>query len=76
MIATRCGGPEDFVTEENGILIPVDDVAALTDAMEHMMLHRSEYDSAAIATSTRERFAPEKIAAQLTEIYTAVLEKY
>ena len=25
VIATRCGGPEDFVTEENGILIPVDD---------------------------------------------------
>ena len=22
VIATRCGGPEDFVTEENGILIP------------------------------------------------------
>ena len=74
VIATRCGGPEDFVTEENGILIPVDDAAALTDAMEHMMLHRREYDSASIAADIRRKFAPETIAARLTEIYTAVLE--
>ena len=36
VIATRCGGPEDFVTEENGILIPVDDESALIDAMERI----------------------------------------
>lgn len=73
VIATRCGGPEDFVAEENGILVPTDDVDALAGAMEYMMLHRSEYDSAAIAASARERFAPEKIAAQLTEIYKEIL---
>ncbi len=73
VIATRCGGPEDFVAEENGILVPTDDVDALACAMEYMMLHRSEYDSAAIAASARERFAPEKIAAQLTEIYKEIL---
>lgn len=72
VIATRCGGPEDFVTEKNGILIPVDDAAALTDAMEHMMLHRTEYDSASIAADIRRKFAPETIAARLTEIYEEV----
>ncbi len=75
VIATRCGGPEDFVTEENGILIPVDDAAALTDAMEHMMLHRREYDSASISADIRRKFAPETIAARLTDIYKTVLEK-
>lgn len=74
VIATRCGGPEDFVTEENGILIPVDDESALTDAMERMMLRREDYDSAAISADIRRKFAPETIAARLTEIYTAVLE--
>ena len=74
LIGWGVGGPEDFVTEENGILIPVDDAAALTDAMEHMMLHRREYDSASIAADIRRKFAPETIAARLTEIYTAVLE--
>ena len=73
VIATRCGGPEDFVTEENGMLIPVDDEDALTGAMEHMMLHRREYDSASIAADIRRKFAPETIAARLTELYEGVL---
>ncbi|WP_026662057.1 glycosyltransferase [Butyrivibrio proteoclasticus] len=37
VIATRCGGPEDFVDETNGMLVPVDDVDALADAMRRMM---------------------------------------
>ena len=73
VIATRCSGPEDFVTEKDGILIPTDDVGALTDAMEHIILHRSEYDSASIAASAKERFSPERIAARLTAIYEEVL---
>ncbi len=74
VIATSCGGPEDFVTEKNGILIPVDDEKALTDAMEHMMLHRDGYDSAAIAEEAQKQFAPEAIAARLTEIYRALIK--
>lgn len=74
VIATSCGGPEDFVTEKNGILIPVDDEKALTEAMEHMMLHRADYDSAAIAAETKKQFAPEAIAARLTEIYQTVIK--
>ena len=73
VIATRCGGPEDFVTEENGILIPADDESALTGAMERMMLRREDYDSAAISADTRRKFAPETIAARLTELYEGVL---
>ena len=73
VIATRCGGPEDFVTEENGILIPTDDEAALTDAMESMILHRGGYDSAAISAAARKNFAPEEIAHRLTEIYEEIL---
>ena len=73
VIATRCGGPEDFVTEENGILIPVDDESALIDAMERMMLRREDYDSAAISADIRRKFAPETIAARLTELYEGVL---
>ena len=73
VIATRCGGPEDFVTEENGILIPVDDESTLTGAMERMMLRREDYDSAAISADIRRKFTPETIAARLTELYEGVL---
>ena len=33
VIATACGGPEEFVDEDNGILIPVDNVELLAKAM-------------------------------------------
>ena len=59
--------------EDNGILIPVDDEDALTGAMEHMMLRREDYDSAAISADIRRKFAPETIAARLTELYEGVL---
>ena len=73
VIATRCGGPENFVTEKNGILVPVDDTNVLVDAMEHMMVCRNEYDGAAIAAEAKEQFSPEKIAAQLTAVYEEVV---
>lgn len=73
VIAACCGGPEDFVTEKNGILVPVDDTEALSDAMERLMLHRDAYDSGAIAAEARGRFSPERIAERLTAIYEEVL---
>lgn len=75
VIATRCGGPEDFVNETNGLFVPVDDTAALTAAMCDMMHRRAKYDGAAIAEAVRRRFAPETVAAQLEEIYTALLSQ-
>ncbi len=69
VIATRCGGPEDFVTPETGILIDVDDGAALTAAMKRMAADRAHYDSAKIAAYARQSFSPERVATHLTEIY-------
>ena len=73
VVATACGGPEDFVSDKNGLLVPVDDKDALADAMEHMMLHRADYDSERIAAEVREKYSPEKVAAQLTAVYEEVL---
>ena len=68
VIATRCGGPEDFVDDSNGILVDVDDVDGLADAMMTMYYHAGEYDSAQIAERTQERFSAEKVARQVTDI--------
>ncbi len=73
VIATACGGPEDFVTEENGILIPAEDIDALTDAMERMIRERDRYDGAAISRSAREEFSPASIARKITDVYEELL---
>ncbi len=45
LIATRSGGPEDIVTEENGLLINVDNQRELEDAMLYMYEYFHIYDS-------------------------------
>lgn len=37
VIATRCGGPEEFINPKNGILVPVDDTEAISEAMVRMI---------------------------------------
>ncbi len=48
VIATRCGGPEEFVNNHNGLLIPVGDQAALEKAMKYMIANHTLYDSCSI----------------------------
>lgn len=73
VIATHCGGPENFVTEENGVLVPVDDVEALAEAMERLIISRRKYDGKAISANTIKLFSPETIAKQLLMIYQEAL---
>ena len=72
VIATCCGGPEDFVDGSNGILIPPEDEDALFSAMEQMVRTGDKYDAAALSAFARERFSPETIAGQLTQIYKEI----
>ena len=75
VIATTCGGPEDFVDDSNGILVPVNDVVALTDALIKMYKTANNYDRNNIASSTQQKFSPNAIASQLTDIYIDVINK-
>ncbi len=75
VIATRCGGPEDFVNERNGLLVPVDDAAALTEAMRCMTEHIDRYDPAAIAGEAGTRFSPASVAGQLTALFERVVKE-
>ena len=49
VIATRCGGPECFVNEHNGLMVEPDDVEGLASAMLTMYCNGGSYNRAAIA---------------------------
>lgn len=74
VIATACGGPEDFVDSSNGILISVDDQQAYNEAMLRMAKEHSKYDRAEISQHIRERFSSKVIAQQLLQVYKRVTE--
>lgn len=68
VIATRCGGPQGFVTEENGLLIPVDNSSALADAMLALMADAAHYDGARIRASVHAKFSPAAVGQAFLQI--------
>ena len=69
VITTRCGGPEEFVSKNEGITINVDDENELQEAMLTMISTASKYDSKAMHQYIDSKFSKERIAEQLQEIY-------
>lgn len=69
VIATRCGGPQGFVTPDNGILIPVGDTEALTEAMLTITRNASAYDPVAIRATVNERFSPQAVGRAFLKIH-------
>lgn len=76
VIATACGGPEEFITDEVGILIKPSDVEALTNAMIQMYDNYILYDNNKIAEYCRNKFAPEVITKQLSSIFEEVIANH
>ena len=72
VIATKCGGPEDFIDETNGILIPVEDVEALATAMHTMIVTCDRYEGASLASVCRSHFSPESVAQQIKTCLSAI----
>ena len=69
VISTRCGGPEDIVEKTNGLLINVDDIPALADAMTYMYENIDKYDSKLISENCSKRFGSKAVTARLIKIY-------
>ena len=57
VIATRCGGPQSFINDKNGILIDVDDVEGLKDAMIYMTSNVEEFDAEYIRKFCMDNFS-------------------
>lgn len=70
VVATRCGGPEEILTDETGQLTDVDDAAALAIAIEST-LNRS-YDRAALRRYAVDRFGSSAAAERLGRLYERV----
>ncbi len=69
VIATRCGGPQAFVNDVNGRLIPVDDDAALRDAMLALVSEAGRYRPEEVRASVEGRFSPDAVGRAFLAIY-------
>ena len=73
VIATRCGGPESFVDENNGMLVEVNNVDELAEAMCRIRENYNKYNPVQISEICREKFAPEVVAERIISVYNGLL---
>lgn len=73
VISTKCGGPEDFVNKDNGILVDSDNPGELAKAMDYMIENHSVYDYDQIRNYCMNNFSQNKVAQQIVNIYKSVI---
>ncbi len=75
VVATRSGGPEDFIGPENGILIDPDRPDQLDAALEKMLLTYRHYDPEKVTAGIMERFGQEAVTASFRDLYLKLLKQ-
>jgi len=73
VLTTRVGIAEDYINENNGIIIDIQDEIALLDKINYMLDNFQSFDSNKIRTEIRNKFSYEKIGKQITNIYKNIL---
>ncbi|HKF45149.1 MAG TPA: glycosyltransferase [Thermoanaerobaculia bacterium] len=73
VVATRCGGPEDIVTPETGVLVPPEDPDALARGIAGVLDNRARYEPAALARYAVERFSWSHVARETVKVYREAL---
>lgn len=76
VIATRCGGPEEIITPENGLLVEPRNASQLSDAMAQLMSGARTYDPKAIRKSCLERYSKKVVTGKIVSLYQEVISNY
>jgi len=69
VICTRCGGPEEFLSDEQGRLISAGNEGELTSAIVEMSEKFSSYDADSMRDKMRQRFGRETVLSKWVEFY-------
>jgi len=73
VVATRCGGPEDIVTDAVGRLVDPDDPEALADGIASVLERRASFEPAALREYALTRFGVDAVTSRLQDVYAQVL---
>lgn len=69
VVATRCGGPEDIVTEDTGLLVPPTDTEALARGLRTIREQWPTFDEAGIRKQALARYGPEPFVRRTRSLY-------
>lgn len=74
VVSTRCGGPEDIVNEQVGLIVEKENPSVLAEAMAHILDNRHQYDSQQLRDYALEHFAWQRVAHQNVSLYGEAVE--
>ncbi|MEO8663940.1 MAG: glycosyltransferase [Ignavibacteria bacterium] len=72
VIATDCGGPADFINSDNGLLVPVNDIEEISNAILYMAEHLGKYDRKVINKYFMENFSRKVVSEKIFSVYEEV----
>jgi glycosyltransferase involved in cell wall biosynthesis len=73
VVATRCGGPEDIVDDDVGLLVPPEDPTALADGLAQTLGSLDRYEPAVLRERTLARFGSHAVSERLAALYREAL---
>ena len=73
VVATRCGGPQEFITEETGILIEPGNHHQLVDALQQMVFRYQNYPPEKLKHFALNHFSSEIVANFFYTIYQSII---
>lgn len=76
VIATKCGGPEEIVSKETGILIAKENIVQLGEAVKNMIVNLGSYDKESIRNYAKEKFGQNIFFEHTIRMYNEVITNY
>jgi glycosyltransferase involved in cell wall biosynthesis len=73
VIATKCGGPEEIITKETGILVERENPQDLARAIRIVSENPGSYQRDVIRNYVREKYGPETFVKSISEVYQELL---
>jgi len=73
VVSTRCGGPEEFISAENGRLVDPENPALLAEAIDDVLEVRAGFDRGRLRAEVLSRFGVDAVTRCLEAIYGGVL---
>lgn len=74
VISSDCGGIRECVNEKNGIIVPVEDVHGLADALVEVSTTKGKYDRNQIKEDCLKNYAPQNVAKRLLKMFDNVCQ--
>ncbi len=75
VIATRSGGPDHIVNEQNGLLVDVEDAEQLAEAMNRMTIKFTDYSAPELRSQTLDLYGQTSVMKQYNQLFLQLLKE-